>query len=671
MAAPTETKPAPPAPSELPVPTQVELTKWQKTFDQFAEKATDGVAYLTPSTFIKAIAPTKPDPKLPAEHYGIFFTLASAGKEKVSWEEFVAFQRKLMRGDAEFAMAFSYFDVNHDGAVSFDEFKKVFGESLGPGAIPFDFDAPWVHLYLGKKGKSGQHVLEYNEFTQLMRGLQGERLRQAFFHFDKTGDGYISRRDFQKIIIELARHKLSDEVLEQVGEGEGKVSYSEAVAFHNVIREMDIIERLVREACVKSSDSKISPDEFSTHASRVMRYSTFSPMEVDIIFKYAGGGGGRLGIADFKKLVDPKWGPPPPVIAGEKAEQTTGSFLHEFAKSSYYFALGGVAGALGATAVYPIDLVKTRMQNQRSKVVGEQLYKNSIDCAKKVYRNEGFLGFYRGLPPQLVGVAPEKAIKLTVNDLVRGYATNPDTGKISVGWELLAGGTAGGCQVVFTNPLEIIKIRLQMQGEVVKGAAVSPKGAMHIIKQLGLVGLYKGATACLSRDVPFSAIYFPAYAHLKKDVFHEGRDGKKLGYGEALAAAAIAGMPAAYLTTPFDVIKTRLQTEARKGDTHYKNVPDAFKKILAEEGPRALFKGGPARILRSSPQFGVTLVAYENLKLLFPFPAADKGITSLIPQQEELSRIRARNALKVLLDVHEDFGGLHPGLEEPVGPCLV
>ena len=57
---------------------------------------------------------------------------------------------------------------------------------------------------------------------------------------------------------------------------------------------------------------------------------------------------------------------------------------------------------MGATTVYPIDLVKTRMQNQRSKVVGELLYKNSIDCVKKVYKNEGFLGFYRGLPPQLV-----------------------------------------------------------------------------------------------------------------------------------------------------------------------------------------------------------------------------------------------------------------------------
>ena len=106
------------------------------------------------------------------------------------------------------------------------------------------------------------------------------------------------------------------------------------------------------------------------------------------------------------------------------------------------------------------------MQNQRSTVVGQMLYKNSLDCAKKILRGEGFLGFYRGIGPQLIasftslvfwiainlldlqGVAPEKAIKLTVNDLVRSYATDPETGRIKLGWELLAGGTAGGCQVV-------------------------------------------------------------------------------------------------------------------------------------------------------------------------------------------------------------------------------
>ena len=85
--------------------------------------------------------------------------------------------------------------------------------------------------------------------------------------------------------------------------------------------------------------------------------------------------------------------------------------------------------AIGATTVYPIDLVKTRMQNQRAgSYVGEVMYRNSFDCAKKVIRHEGVLGLYRGLGPQLVGVAPEKAIKLTVSILtIKLSVINPGT----------------------------------------------------------------------------------------------------------------------------------------------------------------------------------------------------------------------------------------------------
>lgn len=79
-----------------------------------------------------------------------------------------------------------------------------------------------------------------------------------------------------------------------------------------------------------------------------------------------------------------------------------------------------------------------------------------------------------------------------------------------------------------------------MQGEAAKLEGAMPRGATHIIRQLGLLGLYKGAGACLLRDIPFSAIYFPAYAHLKKDFFNEGYNGKQLSFLETLASAAIA-----------------------------------------------------------------------------------------------------------------------------------
>lgn len=71
------------------------------------------------------------------------------------------------------------------------------------------------------------------------------------------------------------------------------------------------------------------------------------------------------------------------------------------------------------------------------------------------------------------------------------------------------------------------------------------------------------------------------------------------------------------MVTPADVIKTRLQVAARKGQTTYSGLTDCARKIWAEEGGRAFWKGAAARVFRSSPQFGVTLMAYELLQRLF------------------------------------------------------
>lgn len=196
-------------------------------------------------------------------------------------------------------------------------------------------------------------------------------------------------------------------------------------------------------------------------------------------------------------------------------------------------------------------------------------------------------------------------------------------------------------------------------------AAVPKRSAMWIVKNLGLVGLYKGAGACLLRDGPFSAIYFPAYNHLKRDFFGEGPN-KKLGVLQLLTAGAIAGMPAAYLTTPCDVIKTRLQVEARKGEATYTGIRDCARKIMAQEGFRAFFKGGPARILRSSPQFGFTLAGYEVLQNMLPMPGSvqeDTGprghaepAVGLNEARAPLPYLRSRNALKIILDLDQNFG---------------
>lgn len=643
-----------------------------------------GELYMTEEDFIDAIAPRDEDyHKIKREQYGILFRVADRRKTgRVNLADWAAFENLLAKPDAEYEIAFRLFDVEGTGTVKYETFQKLYNQNKGSDSIPFDWNSEWASLYIGSK--KTRHDMTYPQFAQMLRGLQGERIRQAFHYFDKDGDGYIDPEDFQRIILETSRHKLSDYLLENlptlcnISTG-SKISYATVRAFQNVMREMDMIDLIVREATRRSEDGKITRSDFLNEAARITRFSLFTPMEADILFHFAGldAPSGRLSLKDFAKVVDASWHTP--LVAAEntissasdaasKAADKSKSALHSVLESVHHFALGSLAGAFGAFMVYPIDLVKTRMQNQRNTRVGERLYNNSIDCARKVVRNEGFLGLYSGVLPQLIGVAPEKAIKLTVNDLVRGFFTDKETGKIWYPWEILAGGAAGGCQVIFTNPLEIVKIRLQVQGEIAKTVDGAPRrSAMWIVRNLGLVGLYKGATACLLRDVPFSAIYFPTYAHLKSDVFGESPT-KKLGVVQLLTAGAIAGMPAAYFTTPCDVIKTRLQVEARKGETKYTSLRHCAKTIWKEEGFRAFWKGGPARIIRSSPQFGFTLAAYELLQKLLPMPGSQAAKEAITPTgnvepgvglqvaKAPLPYLRSRNALKLILDLDENFG---------------
>lgn len=302
--------------------------------------------------------------------------------------------------------------------------------------------------------------MTYPQFAQMLRGLQGERIRQAFHLFDKDNDGYIEPEDFQRIIVETAKHKLSDHLLENLHtlcniSAGSKISYANVRAFQNMIREMDLVELIIRQAAIKSTDGKITRTDFLNEASRITRFSLFTPMEADILFHFASldQPSGRLGLSDFAKVLDPSWRSPLVDIFNDmasknmdRAKTTTQKVFHQILESAHHFGLGSVAGAFGAFMVYPIDLVKTRMQNQRSSRVGEMLYKNSWDCATKVVKNEGFKGLYSGVLPQLIGVAPEKAIKLTVNDMVRAHFSSD--GKIRLPHEILAGASAGACQVV-------------------------------------------------------------------------------------------------------------------------------------------------------------------------------------------------------------------------------
>lgn len=120
----------------------------------------------------------------------------------------------------------------------------------------------------------------------------------------------------------------------------------------------------------------------------------------------------------------------------------------------------------------------------------------------------------------------------------------------------MAGGGAGFCQVIATNPMEITKIRMQMQ------ATLPPEQrstTVQVVRQMGIKGLYTGTLATLTRDVPFSILFFPAYANLKSYLaYKEGPKKGQNSIGSQLLAGFAAGALAAGAVTPTDVVKTRL-----------------------------------------------------------------------------------------------------------------
>uniref|UniRef100_A0A3P8Z999 Mitochondrial glutamate carrier 1 n=1 Tax=Esox lucius TaxID=8010 RepID=A0A3P8Z999_ESOLU len=282
---------------------------------------------------------------------------------------------------------------------------------------------------------------------------------------------------------------------------------------------------------------------------------------------------------------------------------------------------GGIAGLIGVSCVFPIDLAKTRLQNQQN---GSRLYTSMSDCLIKTIRSEGYFGMYRGSAVNLTLVTPEKAIKLAANDFFRQYLSK-DGQKLTLVKEMLAGCGAGTCQVIVTTPMEMLKIQLQDAGRVEAQRRLMPEtvatGAVpaksptalqltrELLKDKGIAGLYKGLGATLLRDVPFSIIYFPLFANLN-NLGKRGVEGPAPFYVSFLSGC-LAGSTAAVAVNPVDVIKTRIQSMNRAGaEDTYSGVTDCISKILKNEGPTAFLKGAYCRALVIAPLFGIAQVVY-------------------------------------------------------------
>ncbi|CAF0835217.1 unnamed protein product [Adineta steineri] len=267
---------------------------------------------------------------------------------------------------------------------------------------------------------------------------------------------------------------------------------------------------------------------------------------------------------------------------------------------------GGIAGIVGVICVFPLDLVKTRMQNQ-SKAVGQPpAYKNILDCAFKTFRGEGFRGMYSGSAVNILLITPEKAIKLVANDAFRQLLKTKD-GSLPMHRQILAGAGAGTCQIVVTTPMELLKIQRQMAKSKNSPTSLNSRQlAMQLYREKGIRGLYQGVGATFTRDVVFSMMYFPLFAYFNDKGKAPGSN--QVPFYHSFASGIGAGAISAFLATPLDVIKTRLQTLENKN--RYSGFIDCTTKIMSEEGASAFFKGSLLRVMVIAPLFGIAQMVY-------------------------------------------------------------
>ncbi|XP_004490409.1 mitochondrial succinate-fumarate transporter 1 [Cicer arietinum] len=263
---------------------------------------------------------------------------------------------------------------------------------------------------------------------------------------------------------------------------------------------------------------------------------------------------------------------------------------------------GSLGGIVEASCLQPIDVIKTRLQLDRS---GN--YKGIVHCGATIVRSEGVRALWKGLTPFATHLTLKYTLRMGSNAALQSVFKDPETGKISNHGRLLSGFGAGVLEaVVIVTPFEVVKIRLQQQ----KGLShelLKYRGPVHcarmIIKEEGFRGLWAGVTPTIMRNGTNQSAMFTA-----KNAFdvllwkkNEG-DGKVLLPWQSMISGFLAGTAGPFCTGPFDVVKTRLMAQGKEGgEMKYRGMIHAIRTIYAEEGLAALWKGLLPRLMRIPP----------------------------------------------------------------------
>jgi solute carrier family 25 2-oxodicarboxylate transporter 21 len=223
--------------------------------------------------------------------------------------------------------------------------------------------------------------------------------------------------------------------------------------------------------------------------------------------------------------------------------------------------------------------------------------------------------FYKGFAPAVVVVVPRRAVKFFLFEQIRTILWAGKQEDCPLQLNMLSGGLAGAIEAALITPFEVVKISQQAE------RGTTQRGTFQCLRSIassgGIPAFYKGLSATVCKHFFHSCVYFMAYQEAKKNI--PSRTDWRVAY--TLGAGFLAGSCAAVVNNPFDVVKSRLQITASSAHlsmgqefaNKYSTTAQTFLRIWRSEGPRALYQGFSAKILRLGPGSALIFLIYEEV----------------------------------------------------------
>ena len=284
---------------------------------------------------------------------------------------------------------------------------------------------------------------------------------------------------------------------------------------------------------------------------------------------------------------------------------------------------GGAAGTLASCITNPLEVIKTQLQSS-STAVGELAAASGhpTEIAKKIFERDGILGFWKGMRPTLIGIIPSRSIYFYSYEQTKRILGNVGLKEGAVPNALISGLSAGVWSNSLTNPIWVVKTRLQLLADSTAGqrAYTGYRDAVKTIyKEEGVGGFYKGISAsywgCLE-----GATQFMIYEQIKaKLLFQQNTQREEMGLEPSdtlpklmyFLSAACAKGTASILTYPHEVARTRLREQARNGVFKYNGMWQTIGLVAKEEGRKGLYSGMGVHLMKVVPNSAIMFLTYE------------------------------------------------------------